>query len=232
MKIGLTYTGDPEKHINYKQWIEGNENIQAVRLQTGDELNNPDGLVFSGGIDIHPAFYDGNENYPKAPLPGWEVKRDEFELAALRYAFDNNIPVLGICRGLQLINVFLKGSLLQDLGDDRLNPVHEGEPDKKHPVNIHADTLLNDITNQRAGEVNSAHHQAIDRLGEGLVVNARSPEGIIEGIEWKDAQSRPFMLGVQWHPERMFEFNLQESPFSKAVRDRFIEEVRKAKKYT
>ena len=87
-------------------------------------------------------------------------------------------------------------------------------------------SLLCDISG-RGGWINSAHHQAIDRLGKDLVVNSRSDDGVIEGIEWAEREGRPFMLAVQWHPERMYVHGFKDVRFYKAIRDRFIEEIKK-----
>jgi putative glutamine amidotransferase len=138
-------------------------------------------LVLSGGIDIHPALYGGSQEYPKAPERGWERGRDLFEQAALEQAWARGLPVLGVCRGLQLINITLKGTLVQDLGDAG-DKIHERDGvDKQHPVHLVADTLLAEVTGLETAEANSAHHQALDRLGDGLVVNCRAEDGTRSG---------------------------------------------------
>ena len=229
MKIALTYTGNPAKQQYYVDWLKANEDIDIVNLSADDnnldEINNCDALVLSGGIDIHPKFYGGNANYAGAPEK-FNEKRDEFEINAFQSAQQNNIPVLGICRGMQLINVIHKGTLIQDLGDESLNQIHKGNPDKYHPVSIGEETLLHDITGETKGEINSAHHQAIDKAGEGLLINCKAPDGTIEGIEWKEKTRKPFMLAIQWHPERMFQ--LPDAPLSKTLRKQFIEEIKKS----
>lgn len=231
MKIGLTRTRRLEKHQFYLDWLKANEEIEILTLSVDEnnleEINNCDALVLSGGVDVHPKFYDSDTVYPGAPKE-FNEKRDEFEIAAFQSAEKNNIPILGICRGMQLINVIHKGTLIQSLGMHDLNKVHKGSPDKSHPVNIEPGTILYDIVDSKQTEVNSAHHQAIDKLGEGLLINARSDEGIAEGIERKDKYQKPFLLAIQWHPERMFRFQLENSPASKAIRERFIEEIKKS----
>lgn len=231
MKIGLTHTENPEKHQFYVDWLKANEDIEIVKLSAEDrnldELNSCDGLVLSGGIDIHPRFY-GNSiaDYTGAPETFNEA-RDEFEMAAFQLAQENKLPVLGICRGMQLINVIYKGSMLQDL-DSRLKPVHIGNPDKSHDVKIKQGTVLSGIIKNETASINSAHHQAIEKLGNGLVVNAVSADGVIEGIERIQTDGKPFLLAIQWHPERMFHFGLENSAGSAAIRQRFIEEVKKS----
>ena len=226
LKIGLTYTGSDEKHNNYVEWLKSGEDIQVVRLipqsQNNESINDCDALVLSGGLDMHPSFYNGKAVYTAMPEK-FNVERDEFELSTLDNALQRSIPVLGICRGLQLINVFLKGTLVQHIQDKEID--HTGYPDKKHSVTINEGSLLHKISGVDSGVVNSAHHQSIATIGEGLTANCHSDDGVIEGIEWKDPAGKPFMIAIQWHPERMKKFNLQNSPLSKKLRDRFISET-------
>lgn len=231
MKIGLTRTENPEKQQYYIDWLKANEEIEVVTLSANDNngngLNDCDALVLSGGIDVHPKFYGGNTNYlvnPKA----LNEKRDEFEIAAFQSAQENNIPVLGICRGMQLINVIHQGTLIQDLGKENLHETHNGNPDKSHHICISKDSLLHEITGEINAAINSAHNQAIDKLGAGLIINAKSDDGTIEGIERANMPGKPFLLGIQWHPERMFKFQLEDTPLSKSIRDRFISEIKKS----
>ncbi len=242
MKIGLTYTGTEWKHENYVRWlsdgVDGAEAgpIEVDRLAVADanldDLWHCDALVLSGGVDIYPGLYGGGLDYTKSPAGGWEKGRDLFERSALELAWRRKMPVLGVCRGLQLINVSLKGNLLQDLGVSG-DTLHENTSgiDPCHGVNIVEKTLLAAVTGQETGMVNSAHHQAIDRLGEGLIVNCRSGDGTIEGIEWAEPVGKPFLLAVQWHPERMYANRLADVVLYRAIRDRFIEEIKKNKQH-
>jgi putative glutamine amidotransferase len=230
MKIGLTRTENSDKEQFYVEWLKGNDNIEIVKLSAKnnnlDEINSCDAIVFSGGVDIEPKFYGGKTGYKGAPK-NYNEERDIFEIAAFQSAQENKIPVLGVCRGLQLINTALKGTLIQNLGDE-LNTAHEGNPDKSHTVNIEQGTILHDIAGGEKPEVNSAHHQAIDKPGKELMISARSGEGVVEAVEWKDPAGKPFLLAVQWHPERMFKFQLENSSLSKSLRERFISEIKKS----
>jgi putative glutamine amidotransferase len=233
MRIGLTYTGTEWKHENYVKWLIGKEeDIEIVRLSAEQgnqgDLLDCSGLVLSGGVDIEPGLYGGYARYHKAPKEGWQKERDLFEQSALRSAWEMGLPVLGVCRGLQLINVSLKGSLVQDLGGQG-DEVHENESgvDKQHAVRIERGTMLAEVAGQSEGVVNSAHHQAVDRLGEGMRVNCRAEDGTIEGLEWAEPGGKPFMLAVQWHPERMYVNGLADAFLYQAIRDRFIEEIKK-----
>ena len=238
MKIGLTYTGFEHKHRNYLNWLKAPDSyrdgdIEIVTLSAeqnnAKELADCDGLVLSGGIDSDPVFYNGAQDYPNKPETGWHTERDLFEKSLYKSALENSIPILAVCRGLQLVNVIHGGTLTQDLGN--LNETHKAveELDKEHTVNVCDDTLLSQIVHVESGKVNSAHHQSIEKLGEGLIINCKDTDGIIEGIEWKDKEGKPFLLCVQWHPERMYKLQLQDTPLSKNIRNRFIEEIKKSK---
>jgi putative glutamine amidotransferase len=245
MRIGITDTGTEWKHQNYVRWImgapgvvvggaAGGAQVEVVRLSAAlgnlNEATGCDGLVLSGGIDIDPSLYGGPSEYKRSPAAGWEKERDLFEQAVLRMAWERELPVLGVCRGLQLINVTLKGGLVQDLGivGDGMHEANAGI-DKQHGVQIESGSLLAEIAGHSSGEVNSAHHQAIGRLGEGLKVNCYAEDGTIEGIEWAVAAGRPFLLAVQWHPERMLVNGFEDEFLYRAVRDRFVGEVRRAR---
>ena len=157
-----------------------------------------DGLVFSGGPDLDPATY-GHERHPQL---GPDVDRvsDEYELALLREATARDLPLLGICRGMQALNVARGGTLHQHL-PDRTGLEHRQthEPhEAAHAVTVRQGTPLHRLTRRRRLDVNSFHHQAVDRLGARLAPAAHAPDGTIEAIY--DPQLR-FCLGVQWHAE-------------------------------
>lgn len=224
MKIGIT---ENKKYHDYHDWIKGSDNFEVVKLsgETDEKIEHCDGVILSGGVDIHPRYYDQSIHYPNAPEKGFQTHRDDFEFDVLKKSLKLNIPVLGICRGLQLINVFFEGTLVQDLGNK--NSTHQAhERDSKHNVKVEGGTVLHDIAKVNSGTVNSAHHQAIDKLGKDLVVNSYSEDGVIEGVEWKNKDSRSFMLALQWHPERMDISGLNDSPFSKNIREHFIAVVK------
>lgn len=233
MKIALTYTGSDEKHNNYVRWLQGNENITVIKISADDnnlhELKHCDALILSGGVDVHPGVYNHHTVYANAPET-FNKERDQIELAIFQSALKSHKPILGICRGLQLINCFFGGSLRQDLGND-LNKIHKAEEkDKAHGLTIEAGTLLHKIIHKERGVVNSAHHQAIKKLGEGLKINCMADDGTIEGFEWAEASDKSFLLCIQWHPERMFQLGLEDSPLSKNIRNVFIEVINQSKK--
>lgn len=156
------------------------------------------GLLLTGGTDINPALY-GEKRAPETDRPN--RARDANELALLRQALERDIPVLCICRGHQLLNVALGGSLLQHIPGDSHRAQPSGES-RWHDVTVLPGTRLAQIYPDRSRmRVNSRHHQAVteERLAPGLAVSALSPDGFIEGIE---SLAHRWVVGIQWHPER------------------------------
>ena len=233
IKIGVTFTGTNEKHSNYVNWLKANDNIEIIMLSHEvtelESIKDLDGIVLSGGVDMHPKFY-GNSitDYHNKPI-NFEEERDKFELEVFNLSQQKRIPLLGICRGMQLVNCALDGTLNQDNGVVA-NAIHRFENnDKAHGINILSGTLLHEIVGVNRSITNSAHHQSINKLGNGLAINCMADDRIIEGIEWQQKENKSFFLAVQWHPERMYKFNLQTSPVTKNIRDHFINEIKKIK---
>jgi putative glutamine amidotransferase len=168
----------------------------------GSLIGRVDGLLLIGGADLDPACYGQRRS---ARTEATYLERDEFELALVRAAFAAEMPVLGICRGLQILNVASGGGLHQHLVDagfaeHRLLPGSLGE-ETFHEVEIEPASLLARATGSERETVNSHHHQGVDAIGEGGRVVARSlPDGVVEAIEWPHLRHA---LGVQWHPEAL-----------------------------
>ncbi len=171
------------------RWVELNDPEQAVQ----DALTC-DGLLLPGGGDMDPKFY-GQERIPACGEPN--LLRDAAEPLLLRAFLAADKPVLGICRGIQVMNAVLGGDLYQDIKPFEHLP-HNGHWAKVHTVTVRRGTLLSRILGQDTVLVNSQHHQAVDRVAPGFTLAALSEDGIVEAIEKPDAK---FCLGVQWHPE-------------------------------
>ena len=163
-------------------------------------LHKIDGLVITGGnFDIDPNIFGESSIHKTVKL---KENRTNFELLAAEIMLKQNKPVLGICGGEQLINVLYKGSLIQHIPDEIKNPIEHEQKNPRneagHSVTIQENTKLYSIISKQNIMVNSAHHQAIKVPGKGLIVNALSNDGVIEGIE---DPTKIFCIGVQWHPE-------------------------------
>lgn len=159
-----------------------------------------DGLVLAGGDDCDPSEY-GHPRHPS--VEPMDPRRQTNDISLARAARERGIPTLGICLGLQVMNVAAGGTLIQDIESEVKTTIdHASEPSDRHrhDVMIEKDTKLAGILGERSFNVNSSHHQAIGEIGRGLRVTAHAPDGIIEGLE--DA-AHPFYIGVQWHPEDM-----------------------------
>lgn len=176
-----------------------------------------DGIVFTGGGDIHPAFYRTDE-HPK--VNEIDTARDRTEFYLLKRVIEEGKPFLGICRGIQLVNVGLGGTLYADIADQVPGALrHDWYPDwprdhLAHPVRVESNSLLGKLLNQTEIHVNSLHHQAIAQLAPRLKSTAHAPDGIIEGIELPD---HPFGLAVQWHPEWLTAYTPMRTLFAAFV---------------
>lgn len=170
------------------------ETIQSI-------LAAADGIILTGGGDVNSLAY-GEEPHPRSTYQ--DPVRDEMELETVRLALEMNLPILGICRGIQLLNIALGGTLIQDI------PTQISEPNKHystglapvllHNINVERDSLLARVFEDTDLAVNSYHHQAVKDLGKGLRINARACDGVIEGIESDDGSP---ILAVQFHPEEI-----------------------------
>lgn len=173
--------------------------VETVSVSASERprLRDYEGLVLTGGDDVDPAQY-GEERHPQTEESDRE--RDEVEKELLAEALELDLPVLAICRGLQLMNVFHGGDLIQHLDSVVRHQTSEGEREKPaHNILIEPGSLLYSIAGRREWQVNSRHHQAAKRVGKGLAVSAIDAEdGTIEALERPDKR---FVLGVQWHPE-------------------------------
>jgi RNA polymerase sigma factor (sigma-70 family) len=178
----------------YRAWLEGSgaRVRMLARERPGIDLVGVDAIVLTGSVtDVHPGLYG---QQPGPHLRETDRYRDERDLAILRAALRADVPILGVCRGTQLLNILAGGDLVQHL-DDAGSFANHGEP---HAVETAAGSLVRGPLGAQ-GSVCSIHHQAVGRLGRGLRVAARAPDGLIEALE---VPGRRFALGVQWHPER------------------------------
>lgn len=223
--IGVT---DCSKYNAYAQWIAGGPQVNVVKLSHGQDnavdLAKCHGVLLTGGEDVHPRFYNKPEYLRYCYPDDVSEQRDESEFRILKYTQDKKLPVLGICRGLQVANVYFGGTLIPDIPSfGKFNHSKVSGHDGYHNVQVDPNSQLGKIAGASTGEVNSAHHQSAELVAPGLVANAISADGVIEGLEWLHPEDKPFLMLVQWHPERMKDL---KSVFSALIRQRFLEAVK------
>jgi putative glutamine amidotransferase len=220
--IGITHC---DEWANYERWLKSfDSTIKIIRLKAGEstkeQIRNCDGIILSGGEDVHPSLYNKPEYISQFNLSDFNQARDEFEFLVLKEVTENNIPLLGICRGLQFANVYFGGTLIPDLpsNDKTGHSSKDGKKDTVHSVELVKESALFTIIGEGKGNINSHHHQAADSIGKGLKAVAFSEDGVVEGIEKENTENDSFLTLVQWHPERMDVTN----PFSGRLREAFM----------
>lgn len=186
------------------------------------QLEGLDGFVLPGSpADVDPARYKAGRHLKTKTL---DVHRDATDESILAHAVKAGKPVLAICYGCQMLNVHLGGTLIQDIPAEKPEALRHGNTDlpagaskgdAAHPAAFTANSRLASLNQGTAGQINSSHHQALDSIGKNLKVAAKAPDGIIEGVEWTGDAN--WIVGVQWHPERMPEDPLAERLFSDFV---------------
>ena len=191
-------------------WIETDDLGKAIQ-----EMLTCDGLLLSGGEDVNPAFYGQTATEKCGKIV---PARDHAEMKMLEAFLSTGKPILGICRGEQLMNVFFGGTLHQDIADVATS-CHDDYPRKNrgnHEVSVTRGTKLAEIMGQETFLANSLHHQAVDKVAPALILAATSEDGIVEGVEHP---AHPFCIGVQWHPEHMSAY----SKLQRRIFDAFVD---------
>jgi putative glutamine amidotransferase len=203
----LQQKGERDRAFVYNTYVEALRRAGAVPVVIPPQPENAeaiveglDGILLAGGEDCDPKIY-GEQPHPT--VEPMDPRRQSNDLTLARVARDRRVPTLGICLGVQVMNVAAGGTLIQDIGSEvRTDIDHASEPSDRHrhDVLVQDGTGLAKILGEQEIEVNSSHHQAIRHVGNGLRVTAHAPDGIVEGLE---DPSHPFYVGVQWHPEDM-----------------------------
>jgi putative glutamine amidotransferase len=207
-ELGRNSLGQPQSHLNAaysRAVVEAGAAPLVIPSDTDPDacaslVSGLDGILLSGGGDIEPWRYQGN---PAAPLIEVSAARDELELGLVRLAAELGKPFLGICRGCQVVNVALGGSLYEDLDTEPGSGVRHNVPGKESPVPAHdvrveAGSLLAQVLDRVELGVNSHHHQGLRNIPTTLRISARAPDGLAEAVELPE---HPFGLALQWHPE-------------------------------
>lgn len=230
LKIAISRAVPEEKYQNYFRWLKSIDTniifLDMYHLSFDSALallDECDGLLFTGGEDVYPGRFDRENDTSRCTEI--DLKRDTLEFALLSKAIERKIPVQGVCRGLQLINVYFGGSLIIDIPTDLDTVIKHQLPDTYnclHQVLIKKGSWLHKISGISSGITNSNHHQGIDVLGTQLEENAATKDGLIEAIGIKDRTNASYLFAVQWHPERMEYSN----PLSGPIAGEFIREVK------
>lgn len=217
------------KYFNYENWIRDEPGVEIIKLSyhlnNFNDIEKCNGIILSGGNDINPRLYNQPDFLAYVDPKNIDEKRDEFEWKIMQHVEEYQKPLLGICRGLQFANVYFGGTLVPDIpafGKFNHGKFKEGN-DREHLITIDSNSFLYKIIGEENGKVNSAHHQSVDMPGFDLVVNALSPDGIIEGMERRDPEGKSFLMLVQWHPERMANM---ESAFAENIKQSFLDAIR------
>ncbi len=228
MKKNIIGVTDCSKYDNYAKWIQSySPDVETIKLS--EKVNNLSdasqchGILFTGGEDVHPRFYNKPEYLKYCHEDDISEARDVFEMKLMEYTESNRIPVLGICRGLQIYNVFRMGTLIPDIPSWELRKINHAKTkeglDSSHNVVVTPGSWLGKITGLNNGDTNSNHHQSADVIGNGLVTSAVTEDGVVEAVDQLNPEGKSFLCLVQWHPERMDD---QHSPFVKNIREAFI----------
>jgi len=202
--------------------------LQQSPMQLAEQLSQLDAFVLPGSpTDVDPGRYGATKHTKTGDI---DVQRDATDAAILEHAFSHAKPVLAICYGCQALNVFLGGTLVQDISTEHPSALVHGRTDHastarsgdlEHEAQFVPGSRLAQLNGADHATINTSHHQAIDKLGKDLCVTAQAPDGIIEGVEWQGAN--PWVVGVQWHPERM-----AGDRFSQRLFEDFVAAVRSA----
>ena len=221
----LAENGERDRATMYLTYVEAVRRSGALPViippqgeNSGELLESLDGLLLAGGGDCDPAAY-GEARHPSVEL--MDARRQNNDLGLARAARDQRLPTLGICLGMQVLNIAAGGTLIQDIATQHETTVqHASLPDDRvrHEIRIDPSSYLGRIVGSTEIDVNSSHHQAVRAVGEGLVVTAWATDGIVEALE---DPAHPFYVGVQWHPEDM-----AEEASATAIFSAFIEAAR------
>ena len=211
--IGITRCSKLDDYVSSVEQAGARVRVLEVSDSPKDVLAEIDGLLLTGGGDVDPVFY-GEDRHPS--LEDAEPGRDEFEIDIARRAVESDVPLLAICRGAQVLNVAMGGSLVQDIpssiASELPHTIREPKNAVAHDISVTPGSRLAQVLGPamaaaQACRVNSRHHQSVARVGRDLVASATSPDGVVEAIE---APRKRFCVGVQWHPENFWrtgEFN-------------------------
>lgn len=231
--IAVSYiSGNPEES-NYIKWLNSADPDLRYRVMNKLPMDSVEivfdecaALLLTGGEDVYPGRYGQAEDTVRCGTINHY--RDSLEFRLIGLAMDEETPVLGICRGQQILNVAMGGSLIVDIPTELHTRVYHRCYDWQncyHDVKVIPGSQLSALSSVEGDSVTSNHHQAVKRLAEPFRVLATANDGIVESIGWKDTIGKPWLLAVQWHPERMDSTNRLSRPLA----EKFLQEARKSR---
>ena len=211
--ISKHYSGWLERYSKNIEWF----NLYPLGIDSALRLlETCDGLLLTGGEDVFPGIYGKiNDTLRCGSINRY---RDSLEFALIARALEDKMPLIGICRGEQILNVSLDGTLHIDIPTDFDTTVIHRQKDWKncfHPVHLQPNSQLYLLSGIQSGVVTSNHHQGIEIKGQGLRISALADDGLPEAIEWEEPDGKGFLMAVQWHPERMDTLDPLSAPFAK-----------------
>lgn len=218
IRIAISKGEGSQSYLQYKNWLLSiNTDLEIINLfglsydKALEELSKCNGLVLSGGPDVNPAFF-GKED--ERNLCEIDDKRDTLEFKAIEFALNRKMPILAICRGMQIFNISQGGTLITDLKTFHPSNIEHQCKLKDtcfHLVKINSCNTLPELNNAKNLLVNTNHHQAVDKIASSLKPYCYSEDGIVEAYEWKEPSDKSFLIAVQWHPERLSNVNTELS---------------------
>ena len=231
IKIAISKAKPVEYYGQYSDWLKANDStiecIDMYNISLDSALmifESCDGLLLTGGPDVFPGRY--NQAFDTSRCGEIDFKRDTLEFALIERALEMKMPILGVCRGEQILNVAMGGSLIIDIPTDfDTSIIHRCEDSYncEHDITVVNNSLLNKICQTGYYFSNSNHHQAVNKLADCFVASAFTPDSLIEAIEWKYPKEKSFLIAVQWHPERLSPDNKLSYP----IAERFLQEAKK-----
>ncbi|MBI9038968.1 MAG: gamma-glutamyl-gamma-aminobutyrate hydrolase family protein [Bacteroidales bacterium] len=231
IKIAISKAKPEEYYVQYENWLKATDStiecvdMYHIRLDSALMIfENCDGLLLTGGPDVFPGRYD--QAFDTSRCGEIDYKRDTLEFALIKKALELKMPILGVCRGEQILNIAMGGSLIVDIPTDfDTSIIHRCEDtyNCEHDIIVVKNSLLNKICQTGFYFSNSNHHQAVNELADCFVASAFTHDSLIEAIEWKKPEGKSFLIAVQWHPERLSSDNTLSYP----IAERFLEEAKK-----
>ena len=229
LKIAVSWVTGVKDSSNYIKWLRRSNPTADCIVMSGLSQDSVDlvfkhcsGLLLTGGEDVFPGNY-GQES-DTARCGEFNLRRDTLEFDLIEKGIKRKIPILGVCRGQQIMNVALGGTLYVDIPTDiKTDLLHQCNDYLKcfHHVKVLPDNILSQLSGIESGPVTTNHHQAVNKVADDLKVMAVSDDGLIEALGWKNPEGKPFLITVQWHPERMDSTSTLSTPLAKA----FLEEA-------